>query len=121
VTPHAQAERQPRGDTAREKARWGGIGAWVLTLVALPANQAYAGCWRVTRVDPITPTGTVRVCKPDANGGCGTALFEGTLALGDARDVCVARQTPVCQEYDTSLNAYAPPTQAVCDGADAEL
>ena len=105
MIPCAQAEREPRGDTAREKARWGGIGALALTLVALLASEAHAGCCRVTRVDPITPTGTVRVCEPDGNGGCGTVLFEGTLALGDARNVCVAGQTLIYQEYDTALSA----------------
>ena len=27
---------------------------------------------------------TVRICEPDGSGGCGTVLFEGALALGDA-------------------------------------
>jgi hypothetical protein len=49
------------------------------------------------------------------------AEAEGTLALGDAHSVCVSAQTLVYQEYDTTLNAYGPPTQAVCDGADVEL
>ncbi len=85
------------------------------------AVEAHAGCCRVTRVDTQAPSGQVRVCAPDASGGCGTVLFEGSLALGDGREVCVAGQTVVYQEYDTTLGAYAPPTRAVCDGTDVEL
>lgn len=93
----------------------------MLALIALAASEVRAGCCRVRRVDPGTPTGTVRVCEPDGNGGCGTVLFEGTLALGDVQNICVSAQTVVYQEYDTTLSAYGPPTQAVCDGADVEL
>jgi hypothetical protein len=93
----------------------------VLGLNALAASEVHAGCCRVKRVDASTTTGTVRVCEPDGKGGCGAVLFEGPLALGDAQHVCVTGQTVVYQEYDTTLNAYAPSTQAVCDGADVEL
>lgn len=97
------------------------VGAVGLCALLVLAGAARAACCRVTRVDPQAPTGTVRVCEADANGSCGTVLFEGTLALGDVQNVCVAGQTVVYQEYDSALNAYAPPTQAVCDGADVEL
>jgi hypothetical protein len=99
--------------------------AWAMVLggcalLALAA-AAHAGCCRVIRVDTLTPTGTVRICEPDTNAGCGPVLFEGTLAVGDSQNVCVTGQTVVYQEYDTTLNAYEPPVRAVCDGADVEL
>jgi hypothetical protein len=120
VTSDGQVVHKPCA-AARTGARGSVVAALVLALVALLAAEVHAGCCRVIRVDAQTPTGTVRVCAPDGSGGCGTVLFEGALALGDAQNACVAGQTVVYQEYNTTLNAYAPPVQAVCNGTDVEL
>ena len=91
----------------------------VAALAALPART---DCCRVVKVDAEVPTLDLRVCEPDASGGCGSALFSGPLALGASAEVCTDAGVVVYEEWDPSLAAFGPATTAVCeDGGDVEL
>jgi len=91
----------------------------VAALAALPARAA---CCRVVKVDAEVPTLDLRVCEPDASGGCGSVLFSGPLALGASAEVCTDAGVVVYEEWDPSLAAFGPATTAVCDdGGDVEL
>ncbi|MBI1815181.1 MAG: hypothetical protein HYR72_09400 [Deltaproteobacteria bacterium] len=85
------------------------------------ARAVEAGCCRIIRIDPETPTPVVRVCEPDAAGACGTVLFEGSLALGESRTVCATGVTIGYQDVDATTGIYGPRTDARCDAADVEL
>ena len=69
----------------------------------------------MVKVGPTTPSSTVRVCEPDAEGECGT------LSLGETREVCTPRTTIVYQEYDATLEVFGAPVEAVCESADVEI
>lgn len=94
----------------------------VLTIAALLLAAPAAGeCCRIIKLDAETPAVPVRACEPAAGGACGTLLFEETLALGESREVCVAGDTVVYQEYDEELAELGAPVEALCQGGDVEL
>jgi len=92
-----------------------------LTVTLLAGQDASAACCRLVKLDRETPSSQVRVCDPNPDGGCGRVLFAGTLALGETHSVCAGAGTLIYQEFDASLEAYGPFTEAVCDGGDVEL
>ena len=89
--------------------------------VAFLAVRADAGCCDVVKLDTTAPTVSVRVCDPDAEGACGTVLFEGELSVGQSQSVCAAAGTLVYQERLLAASEYEPPVTAVCDGGDVEI
>lgn len=95
------------------------MGALCVGLLA--STAARAACCDVVKVDPESPTTTVRVCAPDAAGGCGQLLFEGTLSIGESQNVCVSGDEIVYQEWDGALPGYATPTTAVCQDQPVEI
>jgi hypothetical protein len=96
------------------------LALWTLVLVLL-AHNAHAGCCNVAKVDPETPVVPVRVCEPDAEGGCASELFVGSIELGEVVPICAAGDTVVYQEWDVELADFASLVEAVCDGRDVEL
>ena len=88
--------------------------------LSLVAAEAWADCCRLVKIDPETPPATVRACTPDAAGGCGELLFEGTLALGQSQEVCSGGSTVSYVEYDDVLDAFGAAVEAICNG-DVEL
>ena len=94
----------------------------LLTIATLlVASPAAGDCCRIIKLDAETPEGVVRACEPAEQGACGAVLFEQTLALGESREVCVAGDTVVYQEYDPELADFGAPVEAVCRGGDVEL
>lgn len=89
--------------------------------VLLLAWPAAGDCCRIIKLDTETPPGAVRACEAADQGSCGAVLFEETLALGESREVCVAGDTVVYQEYDPELADFGPPVEALCQGGDVEL
>lgn len=93
------------------------------------APPAHAGCCRVVKVDPATPSTLVQVCEPGGSvesggeviGGCERLLFSGTLALGEGQEVCTAAPTVVYREWDARLGAFGPPVEARCEVRDVEI
>lgn len=92
----------------------------VIPLTVL-AGRVSAECCRVVRVDANSSSTNVRVCEPGPAHSCGAPLFTGSLALGQAQDICAAGGTIVYQEYDPAQGSYADPVEARCDGGDVEL
>lgn len=84
-------------------------------------HAAWAGCCDVLKVDPEIPTSTIRVCSPDAAGGCGDVLFAGSLSVGESQNVCVAGGEIVYQEWDADSSDFGPPVNAVCEGQPVEI
>ena len=95
--------------------------AFVLLLSTLLAEPIRAGCCTVVKLDTTAPTVAVRVCDPDAEGACGTVLFEGELSIGQSQSVCAAAGTLVYQERLPAASEYEAPVTAVCDAADVEI
>lgn len=87
----------------------------------LVAQDAFAGCCRLVKVDTETASAHVRACDPDAGGACDVILFEGTLGLGDEASVCSDFETIVYQEYSDSEGGFGPLVGARCNGGDVEF
>lgn len=89
--------------------------------LALISGDANAGCCTLRKIDAETASVLVRACEPDPDGACGNLLFLGTLSVGDGQFLCGESDTLVYQEWDADLEAYGPPTEAVCTGRDVEI
>jgi len=119
--PPRACDTQLAQGVSRRLAKTFGAGVVILVLTVLGAAETQASCCRITRTDSTTPTGLVRVCELNGSSDCSTVLFEGSLGLGDTRDICSTGSTVVYYEYDTTAGAYGPPIQAICNSTDIEL
>ena len=91
-------------------------------VLLVSSASARAACCRLVKIDAEIPTQSLRVCEPNASGGCGSVLFSGPLALGASAEVCTDAGIVVYEEWDPALAAFGPTTIAVCeDGGDIEL
>src|SRR5262245_41392344 len=108
---HARHTRSARGLLAAGLA---------LSLLLAP-SAAQAGCCRLIRIDPPANGGRLQACDPDAAGGCGSVLFDGTLGTGETQQVCSSADTIIYLEYNASQSAFGPSTEALCTGADVQL
>jgi len=98
-----------------------GLTLLIASLALTSASPARAGCCRVVKVDELTPSTVLKVCEPDASGECGGLLFSGPLALGEWQEVCTESPTLVYAEWDPLIDAFGPPVEARCEGADVEI
>ena len=97
------------------------VAAFALVVaVNASAQSVWAGCCTVRKLDETFPSVTVRVCEPNTAGDCGSVLFTGPLAVGDAQNVCSAQHTLVYQEAVPG-EPFGPLVEAVCDSADVEI
>lgn len=96
-----------------------GVTGALLALFGAPLARA-EDCCRVVKTSIVEPLVEVRVCEPDAEGGCGSLLYIGALEPGDVREICSSSGTLVHQTYEDPLGGYGPPVTAACDG-DVEL
>lgn len=92
-----------------------------ISCLVLAGSAAGEQCCRLLKIDEEVPVSSLLVCENDGASGCGAVLFQGSLALGEAQEVCTQSDTLVYQEWDDELGSYGPPVVAVCDGADVEL
>lgn len=91
-----------------------------LALFAVPAT-ASADCCRIVKVDAEIPSTQVRVCEPDATGGCGSVLLLRSFGVGESETVCSQTDAIVYSEFDAAIGAFGPFVGAVCAGGDVEL
>ena len=99
-----------------------GVG-WLVAAIAMGSAavppDALAACCNVVNAgsDPIE---SVRVCEPDPAGACAAVLFEGTLAPGEAVEVCTDTEVIHHDRPDDSPDGRSAPTGADCLGTDVE-
>ena len=97
------------------------VGVFCIVAVGPPA-AGFAECCRVVKTDELTPSSNIRVCEVGPLRHCGELLFAGDLALGEDEPVCSEGRTIVYQEFNFTVGAFGPPTEALClDGLDVEL
>jgi len=98
----------------------GSLAFLLLLAMASYAGNAGAGCCQLTRVAE-EAAANVEACEPDGSGGCGSVLWQASLAPGQSVEVCPSGDLVVYLDSDPTTGAFEPPTTATCDGSEVDL